>query len=199
MDAKNENDKALTVANNSNKIQLNNNGGLQAGQIINHALANLTPEQMQNIAAKATEEALRLEVKAREQEQDYRVGRQVINDHIDTFQLISKEGKLTRQKVESEITTGAGKMRIESKSGAACFVATATYGDPEHPDVVFLRAFRDSVLTNYVTGRAFIKFYWVTGPQLAKLVKKCPKLQKVSLWFIKHIIAKIRTSWQPRS
>lgn len=52
-------------------------------------------------------------------------------------------------------------------SGGACFVATAAYGDPMHPDVVALRAFRDTYLVRSGSGRAFIRFYWWFGPKLA--------------------------------
>lgn len=53
-------------------------------------------------------------------------------------------------------------------SGGACFVATAAYGDPRHPDVVALRAFRDNILVRYRAGRAFIRFYWTVGPAMAR-------------------------------
>lgn len=55
-------------------------------------------------------------------------------------------------------------------SGGSCFVATAAYGNRLHPDVVTLRQFRDDVLVRHQAGRAFIRFYWVIGPKLAKVV-----------------------------
>lgn len=58
-----------------------------------------------------------------------------------------------------------------STAGGSCFVATAAYGDRLHPDVVTLRRFRDQVLVRYPAGRAFIRFYWIVGPQLAKFVQ----------------------------
>lgn len=57
-----------------------------------------------------------------------------------------------------------------SSSDSACFVATAAYGDRMHPDVVALRAYRDQTLSHYAAGRMFIKFYWIVGPKMAKLV-----------------------------
>lgn len=56
-------------------------------------------------------------------------------------------------------------------SGAACFVATAAYGDRLHPDVVALRFFRDRHLVRWRAGRSFIKFYWRWGPRLAALTR----------------------------
>jgi hypothetical protein len=54
--------------------------------------------------------------------------------------------------------------------GGGCFVATAVYGDPSHPDVVDLRRFRDEVLVEHRAGRAFIRAYRIAGPRLAALV-----------------------------
>ncbi|WP_234853636.1 CAP domain-containing protein [Paracoccus everestensis] len=60
---------------------------------------------------------------------------------------------------------------VNDASGGSCFVATAAYGNRLHPDVVTLRQFRDGVLVRYQAGRAFIRFYWVIGPKLAKVVR----------------------------
>ncbi|WP_282601822.1 calcium-binding protein [Paracoccus sp. PARArs4] len=54
---------------------------------------------------------------------------------------------------------------------AACFVATAAYGNRLHPDVVSLRQFRDRHLKRFGPGRLFIRFYWVIGPKLARRVR----------------------------
>ncbi len=59
----------------------------------------------------------------------------------------------------------------ESGTGGACFVATAAYGDRLHPDVVALRRFRDHHLVRFRAGRAFVRFYWVVGPVLAKFTR----------------------------
>lgn len=53
-------------------------------------------------------------------------------------------------------------------SGGSCFIATAAYGDRTHPNVTILRRFRDEVLVRYRSGRAFIRFYWIIGPRMAK-------------------------------
>jgi hypothetical protein len=51
-----------------------------------------------------------------------------------------------------------------------CFVATAAYGDPRHPEVVALRRWRDQVLVRTPLGRAFVAFYWRVGPLAARHV-----------------------------
>ena len=40
-----------------------------------------------------------------------------------------------------------------------CFVATACFGDAQHPTVTTLRCFRDGVLFRYTLGRSFIAWY----------------------------------------
>ena len=138
--------------------------------------------------AKAGEEALRLEVKSREQNMDYVAGKKVAEDHIDTFNMLEKGGRTTRQTVTSDIKTGAGNMRIESKSGATCFVASVAYDDPNHPDVMFLRSFRDNVLSNSQNGQAFIAWYWKNGPKLAQFVGKSVVLRKSARSVISKIV-----------
>ena len=61
-----------------------------------------------------------------------------------------------------------------------CFVATATFGTPWASEVVALRGWRDGVLRRSVGGRAFIRVYYVVGPWLAALVRRCPPLKRVS-------------------
>jgi len=158
-----------------NAVQLHDNG-LRSGSLIDQSLHNLTHDQVQHLMGKAAEEALRLEVKNREQNMDYVVAKKTTEDHIDTFNMLEKNGRLTRQSVTSDIKTGAGNMRIESKSGATCFVASVAYNDPNHPDVMYLRWYRDNVLVNHRFGRAFTHWYWRMGPKLATVTKKSPAL-----------------------
>ena len=160
-------------------VQLHNSGSGRVGALIDNALSNLTADQASNLSAKAAEAALRLEVKAREQNLDYVAGKKTIEDHIDTFAMLDRQGRLTRQKVVSEIKTGAGRMMIESKSGATCFVATATYGGVDHPNVRLLRSFRDNCLAHRPAGRSFIAWYWRTGPRLARWVERSAILPRV--------------------
>ncbi len=52
-----------------------------------------------------------------------------------------------------------------------CFVATAAYGQPQHPMVLVLRQFRDRHLQTWRGGRALVKAYYVVGPELARFIK----------------------------
>lgn len=182
------NDKNLPASSDrSNSIKLHDNG-LKAGSLIEKSITRLNEQQAQNLMAKAAEEALRLEVKSREQNMDYIVGKKSAEDHIDTFNMLEKGGRTTRQHIVSDIKTGAGNMRIESKSGATCFVASVAYDDPNHPDVMFLRTYRDTVLKNSSIGRGFIAWYWRNGPRLAKIVSRSSALKRASRYFISRIV-----------
>ncbi len=61
-----------------------------------------------------------------------------------------------------------------------CFVATAAYGDPSHPDVEALRRFRDRHLMKSRAGRAFVELYYRYSPPLAEFVAKRPALRALS-------------------
>jgi hypothetical protein len=53
-----------------------------------------------------------------------------------------------------------------------CFVATAVYGDYNHPIVMDLRIFRDSTLQQSMVGRRFIDIYYKRGPKFAKFIER---------------------------
>jgi hypothetical protein len=52
-----------------------------------------------------------------------------------------------------------------------CFVATAAWGDRNHPVVELLREFRDRVLEKTGPGAAFVRFYYRVGPTLAEAIE----------------------------
>ena len=57
-----------------------------------------------------------------------------------------------------------------SKSG--CFIATACYGDYNHPVVIELRQFRDEILQPAKSGQVFIHWYYEWSPTFASFVAK---------------------------
>lgn len=168
------------------------NTGSNSGRLIDLAAQNLTEEELKAIRSKALDEKLRLEVSAIEREQKYDIGRRNAQDHIDAFAMLEKGGRLTSNKLKSEIDTGSGKMTIESKSGATCFVASAAYDDPNHPDVIFLRSFRDTVLVKYLVGRALISIYWKIGPTLAIPVKRNATLRSIVQSLLGGVVAHLK-------
>src|SRR5690606_17372327 len=106
--------------------------------------------------------------------------------------MLEKGGRLSTQKVTTEVKSGNSTMRIESKSGAKCFVATAAYQDEQHPDVRYLRAFRDETLSKSGWGRSFIDWYWRTGPKLAAFVENKSAPRSVAKFLIGLIVKAIK-------
>lgn len=172
------------------------NTGAKAGRLLDIASSNLSESEIAALRAKALDARLELEVDAQRRDNKYYDAHRTAQDHIDTFNMLNKGGKLTSQKVVTDLETGAGRMKIESKSGATCFVASAAYGDPNHPDVMFLRHYRDTKLKSSVTGRAFIAFYWKLGPVLARLVSSSPVLQRISRSAIETIVRGLQQAWR---
>lgn len=60
---------------------------------------------------------------------------------------------------------------VATGPGSVCFIATAAYENPADPAVTVLRQFRDRFLLTWPGGRAFVKWYYRLGPDLAKMLK----------------------------
>jgi tetratricopeptide (TPR) repeat protein len=63
---------------------------------------------------------------------------------------------------------------------SACFIATATLGDYNHPDVRILRSFRDEILQPSSLGQLFVKWYYRYSPRLAERIARHNWLKSVS-------------------
>lgn len=64
--------------------------------------------------------------------------------------------------------------------GGFCFVATAAYGNYDHPFVRILRDFRDGTLAKTSWGRAFIAWYYDNSPALAGFIERHPVARVVA-------------------
>ena len=67
------------------------------------------------------------------------------------------------------------KAELDPKS--TCFVVTATLGDPDHPDAVAIRRWRDEALARTAPGRLFVRAYEVAGPAAALVLRRSPALR----------------------
>jgi len=72
--------------------------------------------------------------------------------------------------------------QAEKKSG--CFIATATYGSPLAPEVLVFRHFRDDILLTSKAGMAFVEFYYLVSPPLARLISKGRFLKVVTRYLL---------------
>ena len=82
----------------------------------------------------------------------------------------------------------------KNNSGGSCFVATATMGNYDHPIVLDLRNFRDTVLKKSKAGNAFIRIYYYVGPFFAYLISKNNILKKFSYKFLIKPLHKLVTN-----
>jgi hypothetical protein len=70
------------------------------------------------------------------------------------------------------------------KKPDACFVITATMGDFDHPNVVFMRRFRDDWILKKAAGERFVDWYYRHAPSAARFISKSPLRRSVSYYCI---------------
>ena len=88
---------------------------------------------------------------------------------------------------DKEVALEASKAisRMNEKKGP-CFVATACYGDFDHPDVLALRRWRDNTLLESFFGKVFVACYYSLSPPIAARIAKFPRLANA---IRRHILA----------
>ena len=82
-----------------------------------------------------------------------------------------------QRRAQGESEKKRQEMSKNSKSGS-CFVATVAFGDPDCKELNILREFRDKKLARNIVGRAFIRWYYKNGEQLATWVDSRPIVKK---------------------
>ena len=169
---------------------------IKSGGILTTAIANLSSAQNQELLNTAANEALGLEVIKEKMQINHYAGQTGINSHINTFNTMDKSGKTNRHKVKSKIKTASGTMEIESKSGAACFVATVAYSDENHPSVEYLRQFRDSALIKSKQGQKFIMWYYTNGPFIADFIAPKKGLIRITRVFLNIVVTILKFRFQ---
>lgn len=64
---------------------------------------------------------------------------------------------------QNSVRYGFGKMKT-----GPCFIATAAFEGSQVPEVIFLRRFRDNILSEHKIGRGFISLYQRMSPPVSK-------------------------------
>lgn len=95
------------------------------------------------------------------------------------------QGEIVKKARQFEATAknkGAIKdlIKLIDKKGGRCFIATATYHDPQEYAVRVLTLFRDELLVRQTYGRVFIKLYYAFSPRIALVIDQSTFLQKAS-------------------
>ncbi len=70
----------------------------------------------------------------------------------------------------NNVKTSLNNLKAQSQPKSGCYIATMTYGNYNHPQVLVLRNFRDKYLLTKKAGQYFVAFYYWLSP---KLVAKC--------------------------
>ena len=148
-----------------------------AESLLNQALQHVSPEKKQEIVDKAAEEALRLQTKRVEAGLDD----EIVDQRLDEASRVARQienSPNTDYQYNTEVRGqhGTTKIDVKSKQGN-CFVATACFGDYDHPTVKLLREFRDKVLLPSFAGRGFVTLYYRFGPNAAVVVNRLPMLK----------------------
>lgn len=94
-------------------------------------------------------------------------------DKISASKKIVQEVE-SREKLDIEKLIQYNKQfeKNNSSSSDFCFVATAIYGDLNHPKTVDFRIFREKYLKNTLFGRKFIVLYYLIAPSYVRLMKR---------------------------
>lgn len=79
------------------------------------------------------------------------------------------------------------KSITEGEKSKACYIATATYMNYNHPKVIIYRNFRDKYLSKKHWGKIFIHNYYIFSPFLASLINLNPLLQTISKLFLEFL------------
>lgn len=73
---------------------------------------------------------------------------------------------------------------INKATADACFVVTATMGDFDHPDVTFMRRFRDDWILPKPWGPAAVRAYYRVGPYAAAAIEGSVTRRRLSYWLL---------------
>lgn len=153
--------------------------------LLGEALRRMSPQKQEEIVGKATDEALRLQVKQKEGHLDHDMASKKVDEASEAAQRLGHSGHDFEYRSEHRSEHGSTQITVKSKRAWNCFVATACYGDCAHPAVLTLRRFRDVCLRRSTWGRAFIAWYYRNSPAFAEFIAQRPILRlagRLLLW-----------------
>lgn len=97
----------------------------------------------------------------------YQIAVSTVDDHGNPSRISEVVCEIPEETIDfSEAYHSAGG----DGGGEFCFVATAAFGDYDHPVVLVLRDFRDHFLVELPGGTSLIEAYYTVGPLLATII-----------------------------
>lgn len=107
---------------------------------------------------------------------DYRFLRANLNHTLKDREaaLEDVEYLLSHYSDDKEVYLAARKLKdeIETSQKEGCFIATAVYTPSETAKIDLLRSYRDEVLLKTTAGRAFVWFYYIISPNIARVISQ---------------------------
>ncbi|MCS7180599.1 MAG: hypothetical protein NZ891_04530, partial [bacterium] len=72
--------------------------------------------------------------------------------------------------IPGTISDPSGALEKPTRDSGGCFIATACFGNYNHPIVKILREFRDRFLLTNKMGKIFVKWYYIHSPKYAEII-----------------------------
>jgi hypothetical protein len=162
--------------------------------LLGEALKRLPPEKTQEIMSKAADKALEFQIKQKDAQIENAILEQRLEISTRAAQRAREAGATFNDNFErrSEDQSTRVNVRVSEEPpkrqvSGYCFVATACFGNHQHPTVVALQSFRDAVLLHSIAGRVFVATYYRVGPTLAKTLDRMPVLKP----FLRKFLTKL--------
>ena len=107
-----------------------------------------------------------------------------INDTISVMNLIGNLDMISTQRFhfsrnQSSLYDIKSRLDMAEGGGDGCYIATMCYGDYNHPQVMVLRDFRDTVLLQHSWGQSFVRFYYRHSPNWVEHLKDKYLINKI--------------------
>jgi hypothetical protein len=95
---------------------------------------------------------------------------------IQAIRVLRENAPLGLAEAKTEVDRAALSMGAPRLANAGCYIATACYGDYDHPHVRVLRRFRDERLARTARGRLAVRLYYAVSPALASHLGRHPRI-----------------------
>lgn len=103
---------------------------------------------------------------------------------INTSSAINSNVSFSTKTQKSPIYSG-------KKEKEGCYIATMAYGNYNHPKVLILRRYRDTVLLKSTLGQLFVKGYYTVSPHMVVCLKHHRKTNHIIRKILDRVVSNI--------